>query len=114
MRSNRRRHENLLPLASLATWLVIIGFACASALYYVYCKNQLIKRGDEIRALETELANRKIANEAAATHIASLSAPAALHARREMLAKFTPITQDHLVSVPAQAAELRKVSIDKP
>lgn len=114
MPSNRRRHENLLPLASLATWIIIATFACGSGLYYVYCKHQLIARGNQIRTLEKELAGLHISNEAVRTHIANLSSLTALRGRREMLAKYVPITQDHLVSVPEKGSELRVVSNVNP
>ncbi len=114
MRSNHRRHENILPLASLATWIIIGTFACGAGLFYVYCKHQLIERGNQIRTLENHLTLLRIANEDAATRIAKLSSSAALRGRREMLAKYVPITQDHLISVPDKPAELRVVSNPNP
>ena len=55
MPSNRRRHGNVLPLASFATWILIAAFVSGGGLYYVYCKNQLHNSGGEIRKLEQEL-----------------------------------------------------------
>ena len=114
MRSNHRRHENILPLASLATWIIIGTFACGAGLFYVYCKHQLIARGNQIRTLENELAFLCIANQDADTRIAKLSSLTALRARREMLGRFVPITQEHLISLPDKPPELRAVSNPNP
>jgi len=114
MRSNRRRHANVLPIASLATWIIVAAFACCAGLYYVYCKHQLLERGNQIHGLERELAELKNLNECAKTRIDMLSSPAALRQRRTQdLAKYVEITQDKLVLLtekPADGSELRTVA----
>ncbi len=113
MRSNRRRHANVLPIASLATWIIVAAFACCALLYYVYCKHQLIARGDQIRTLERELAELKNLNEGARTRIDLLASTAALRERRtQALSKFVDITQDRLVLLTEkpEGNELRTVS----
>ncbi len=114
MSNNRRRHANVLPLASLATWIIVAIFACGAGLYYVYCKHQLIARGGQIRVLEKELAELRNLNEAAVTRIARLSSAVALRDRQrgdKILSKYMEITQDHLVYVSERPGnELRTVS----
>ena len=46
---NRRRHANLVPLATLATWLLIAAAITIGGVYYVNCKNELIDRGGNVR-----------------------------------------------------------------
>src|SRR3954451_19715593 len=103
MPSNRRRHGNVLPLASFATWLVIAGFVSGGGLYYVYCKNQLHKSGGEIRKLEGELAELRNQNEVVKSRIASASSPNALRKRRESDKNFLPgfneITRERLIVI---------------
>ena len=100
MPSNRRRHANVLPVASLATWIIVAAFACCSGLYYVYCKHQLIARGNQIHQLEKELAELRTLNESANTRIAMLSSPTALRSRKDKtLSSYVEITQDRLVVV---------------
>ncbi len=124
MPSNRRRHANVLPLASLATWIVLAAFVCGGGLYYVYCKNELHARGAQIKALEKEFGDLVNQNEVVRTSIARLSSPNELRKRREkdrtFLADFVEIQQDRLVLVsdkllPVTAAnELRPVANLKP
>ena len=49
---NRRRHANVIPIFSLATWLVLFFALGAGGLYYVNFKNQLLSRGTQIKTLE--------------------------------------------------------------
>jgi hypothetical protein len=117
--SNRRRHANVLPIASLATWILLAGFAAMAGLYYVYCKNQLHTRGGAIKALEKELVELKTQNEVVRSRIAVLSSPTELKKRREQyktfLAGYQDIPRDRLVVVsdrvtPVRVADLRAVS----
>src|SRR6478736_1480950 len=101
--SNRRRHANVLPLASLATWILLAGFAAAAGLYYVYCKNQLHTRGGTIKALEREFAELENQNEVIRTRIAFMSSQTSLKKRRDtdksFLAGYQEIPRDRLVVV---------------
>jgi hypothetical protein len=55
MSTNRRRHANALPLASMMTWLLVCAFVGAAGLGYVSLKNQLHTNASEIKRLEGEL-----------------------------------------------------------
>jgi cell division protein FtsB len=123
MRVNRRRHANVLPIASLATWILLAAFAAGAGLYYVYCKNQLHARGALVKDLEKEYNELRNQNEVVRSQIAKLSAPAALKKRREQdkkfLAEYTDITRDYLVvvgehTIPGVAGEMRPVANLKP
>ncbi len=123
MSANRRRHANVLPIASWATWIVLAIFLGSSGLYYVYCKNQLHSRGAMIKTLERELTDLRNQNEVVQARIAMLSSPHALRTRREQdrsfLAEYTEITRDRMVLVgerglPAQMGELRAVANTRP
>jgi hypothetical protein len=81
MRTNRRRHENLLPIASIATWLVIGVFACGAGLYYVWCKNELHSIGAEIKMLERRLVDLRNQNDVAQVEIQKFSSTATLQGK---------------------------------
>ncbi|MHA3773506.1 hypothetical protein ACXR0O_18385 [Verrucomicrobiota bacterium sgz303538] len=123
MSANRRRHANILPIASWATWILLALFVAGAGLYYVYCKNQLHTRGSQIKILEKELAELQNQNEVVQARIAMLSSPNALKTRREQdksfLADYTEITRDRLVLmsdrvVPNSTSELRAVANNQP
>ena len=118
MPSNRRRHANALPLLSLAMWIVIAGFLCASGLGYVYCKNQLHSSGTEINKLEKELAYLQTECVVAQSKIATLSSRAELQRKLNSgFIKLIPVTDDRIVRVaPASSAavgEIRAVSNER-
>jgi len=52
MSGNRRRHANVIPLASILMWILVCAFVGAAGLGYVSLKNQLHTGADEIRKLE--------------------------------------------------------------
>jgi hypothetical protein len=123
MPSNRRRHAHVLPIASLATWILLAGFVASAGLYYVYCKNQLRTRGVQIKNLEKELAELENQNRGVRTRIARLSSPNALKTRRDQDKKFlvgyTDILRDNLVLVsdrllPVQSGDLRAAANKTP
>jgi hypothetical protein len=116
----------VLPIASLATWILLAGFAASAGLYYVYCKNQLRTRGAMIKSLEKELTDLRNQNEVVRARIAMLSSPSALKTRRDQdknfLAGYSEVVRDRLVLVndriiPAVAAvpgELQAVANQVP
>ena len=121
MPSNRRRHGNVLPLASFATWILIAAFVSGGGLYYVYCKNDLHKTGAEIHRLEKEVMELRNQNEVVRSRIDKLSSPKELQKRREkdknFLAGYVDITRDHLIVVNDKAnagSDLRPVSNPAP
>lgn len=112
---NRRRHANTVPLASIATWIVVAIFTCAAGLFYVHCKNQLHANGTKIKSLESELANLITQDEAVRGKIASYSSRQALQRRLSQGdIKLIPITDDRLMRLDpvaaASSAELQSVS----
>ena len=119
MSTNRRRHANVIPIASFMTWAMVGIFACAGGLGWVWCKNQLYTTGTEIKSLERDLSDLKDRNEAALTKIAQLSSTAKLQERYENgLIKLVPISNDHIVVLsnaapPPRRGELRPVSNER-
>lgn len=117
---NRRRHANVIPLFSLASWLVLLLSLGAGGLYYVNFKNQLLSRGNQIKTLEKKLTELRNDNEFAQTQIEKLSSPNALRKRwetdRNFLAGYVAISQAKLVVYPEKSAsgELRAVSNEHP
>ena len=115
---NRRRHVNAVPLASIAIWIVVATFACATGLAYVYCKNDLHATGVKIKALEKEYAELMTQNEVVRSKINLRSSRAELQRRlAEGFIKLVPITDDRIVRVGAAAAaeadELRAVANER-
>ncbi len=82
MRANRRRHANIVPIASLATGVLLALFVCGAGIYCVWCKNRLHSIGNEIKGLERRLVELRSQNEVAKTKIARLSSKATLNERR--------------------------------
>src|ERR1700744_5035212 len=105
---NRRRHANLLPITTLATWLLFAAWVACGGIYYVKCKNDLIDRGSKIKTLEKTLTELRNANEVELTRIAKLSSPNVLRqnweADRNFLAGFMPIAQERIVMIPSHGA----------
>jgi hypothetical protein len=123
MSTNRRRHANILPIASWATWIILATFVACAGLYYVYCKNQLHTRGSRIKVLEKELTELQNQNEVVQSRIAMLSSIHALRIRRDQdrrfLADYAEITRDRLVLLgdrvtPIPVSELRAVANTRP
>jgi cell division protein FtsB len=55
MSGNRRRHANVVPLASILMWILVCAFVGAAGLGYVSLKNQLHTGADEIKKLERSI-----------------------------------------------------------
>ena len=118
MALNRRRHANALPIASIATWVLVCIFLGGAGLGYVYLKNQIHTTGSKIKALERELAELNTQDEVTRSKIASLSSRSALQRRlNEGFIKLIPISDDRLVRVEAlprkENNELRPVSNER-
>jgi hypothetical protein len=120
MATNKRRHANAVPIASVATWMVIGLFVCIGGLGYVWCKNQLHTTGSKIKALEREYADLRNKNEVARANIAQLSSTKALQDRFDTgFIKLTKITDDRLIAISNRAAgadanELRAIVNERP
>ncbi|MDQ3623305.1 MAG: hypothetical protein M3463_12580 [Verrucomicrobiota bacterium] len=110
MPANRRRHVNAVPIASLATWVVVAAFVCATGLGYVHCKNGLHASGRHIKTLERELAELIKENEVVRTNVAKLSSRAVLQRRlSEGFIQLIPITDDRIVRIgpgPKKSGEI--------
>ena len=79
MANNRRRRlENNVPVGAYSPWLLIAILALLGGMTWVYYKNQLFNRGQNIRAMEEELAGLSRKNEALRGRIAQLSTYSAL------------------------------------
>ena len=118
MAFNRHRHANAVPLASIATWVVVCLCLLAAGIGYVYLKNQIHSTGSTIKKFERELAELRTQDEVTRSKIASLSSRAALQRRlNDGFIKLTPITDDRLVRVDAPARkdtnDLRAVSNER-
>ena len=115
---NRRRHANALPIAQIATWLLLAVFLGGGGLYYVYCKNQLQFTGATIKRLERERDEILTQREFLQGTIARLSSRAALERRRaEGFFNLIPITDDRIVRVGVSSAagegDLRAVANER-
>jgi hypothetical protein len=118
MSLNRRRHANVVPLASIATWVVVAAFAGTTGIYYVYYKNQLHTTGAAIKRLERDLEDLVRQNAVLKSKIGSDSSYPALQRRLEKgFIKLIPITDDRIVRVDAKPLpaqdELRAVSHER-
>ena len=112
---NRRRYDNVIHLAPIATWVLLAIFAGGGGLFFVDCKVQAHKRAEKIKLLERELAEVRLANEAVSRQIEKLSSPNMLRKQRQMdknfLADYVEITPDRLVVVTERpGSDLRPVS----
>jgi hypothetical protein len=118
MSLNRRRHANVVPLASIATWIVVAAFAGSTGVYYVYCKNQLHITGATIKRLERDLDRLRLQDEELRASIVLHSSYPALKRLLDMgFMKLVRITDDRIIRVDAPAApaedELRGVSNER-
>jgi hypothetical protein len=119
MSTNRRRHANVVPVASIASWVVVAIFACAAGLGYVHCKNQLHANGRKIQEQERELKALITETSVVRSKIASLSSTAELRRRLNSgFIKLVPIPDSSIVRIhsPAPgegASELRAVSNER-
>jgi hypothetical protein len=119
MSANRRRHGNVVPLASILMWVVVCIFAGAAGLGYVSLKNQLHTGADEIKTLEREIDQVSMRISVVKSEIQKLSSLDALKKRydsdKSRLGGLVEIQPDHIVWVDrplplAADAELQQTS----
>jgi hypothetical protein len=72
---NRRRHENVIQLAPIATWVLLAVSTCAGGLVFVDFKNQAHRRAEKISELKRSLDELKLTNDAMRVLNAYLAAP---------------------------------------
>ncbi|MDB6156261.1 MAG: hypothetical protein JWL90_4714 [Chthoniobacteraceae bacterium] len=118
MASNRRRHANAVPLALIATWILVLGAVGVAGLGYVYLKNEIHVTGAKIKSLENELAKLNTQDEVMRAKIAVLSSHDAMKRRlSEGFIKLVPVSDDRLVRVDVSSrkdvSELRAVSNER-
>jgi hypothetical protein len=123
MSINRRRSENVLPIARLVFTAAMILMFGGGALYYVNSKNELHRHGQRIKELEREIVALETRDEVVLSRIAKLSSYEALRKRqaieRDTFAQLIPVSDTMLVKIqekptPAAALEVRTVSNLKP
>ncbi|MEA3187578.1 MAG: hypothetical protein QOD99_1408 [Chthoniobacter sp.] len=104
--ANYYRPGNGVPVAGLTRWIVVSIFLGASGLSYVYLKNQLHAAGDEIHALERQLADLQMQNDVVHSQATRLSSYDALNRRKtEGFIKMVPITDEHIIRVKRSIAK---------
>jgi hypothetical protein len=106
MSANRRRHANVLPIASIAMWIIICGSLLAAGLGYVWLKNQLHTSADEMKRLERDIAEVDMRIDAVKGEIEKLAA-------QEVLKRRYDADKSHLgglVDIPPD----RIVWVDRP
>lgn len=119
MNSNRRRHDNVIHLAPIATWVLLAVSACAGGLVFVDFKNQAHRRAEKISELKRSLGELRLTNEAIRVQNLNAASPNGLRKQRlqekSFLAEYVPITADRLVVVtdtPHEENQLRPVVND--
>jgi hypothetical protein len=108
MNRSRRKNWNSVNAASLARWIVLIGFLGLLGLSYVYLTLQLYDLGERRKALETEFASLRAQNDVARDQVAALTSRAALQRRlKEGYLKMVPIAEHNIVrlTMPAPSEE---------
>jgi hypothetical protein len=103
MSANRRRHANVVPLASIIIWVMICAFTGGAGLVYVSLKNDLHSGADEVKKLEREIEQVGVRITVVKGEIQKLTSVDALRRRYESdktrLGGLTEIAQDRLVWV---------------
>lgn len=100
MSRNRRRHSNQVPVRALSPWVVLCAIALIGGLSWVNIKNQIFTKGQEIKRLESQLAEIETQSKALDSRIAILSSRTALQKRvSDGFIKVIPIAQERVVQV---------------
>src|SRR3954453_23700997 len=102
MNSNRRRHDNVIHLAPIATWVLLAVSACGAGLVFVDFKNEAHRRAEKISELQRSLSELRLTNEAIRVQNQNATSPNGLRKQRQdktFLAEYVPITPDRLVVV---------------
>jgi hypothetical protein len=117
MSVNRRRHANVVPVASITMWISICAFAGAAGLGYVSLKNQLHAGADEMKNLERETEQVLMRISVVKTEVQKLSSLDALKKRydadRGKLGGLVEIQPDRIVwvdrPIPSLAADVLEI-----
>ena len=107
---NRRRLENSVPVRAFSPWLLVAVLVVLGGLTWVYYKNQLIYRGEQIRSMEKELVALGRQNEALRGRIAQLSTYAALEKRRvDGTIKMVKIAPENIVQIRFPGGDVAEI-----
>jgi hypothetical protein len=110
MSTNRRRHANVVPLASILIWVIVCTFIGGAGLAYVSLKNDLYAGANEIKKLERDIEEVGVRITVVRGEIQKLSSVDALRRRYESdktrLGGLAEIAPDRIVWVdrPLQIA----------
>ena len=100
MATNRRRFQNTVPVEAFSPWLIIAVLALLAGMTWVYFRNQLVRRGEDIAKMEKELVELGRKNEALKGRIAQLSTYSAMQkACNDGIIKMVKITPASIVHV---------------
>jgi len=100
MSRNRRRHSNQVPVRALSPWLILSAILLIGGMSWVNIKNQIFTKGQEIKRLESQLAEIETQGKALDSRIAVLSSRTALQKRvSDGFIKVIPIVQEKVVQV---------------
>lgn len=95
---NHRRHSNAVPVAPLARTIAILAVIGAVGLCYLTMKHQIHATGDQIKALEREIADLRTKNEVARSRVTQHASRAVLqHKLDEGVIKMVPIASTSIV-----------------
>ena len=81
MNANRRKQVNPVHLSSLIRCMLVAAFIGASALFFLFIKNQQFALAEEIRQMERKIANVRSQNETLLAHVTELSSRRMLQQR---------------------------------
>lgn len=81
MNANRRKQVNPVHLSSLIRCILVALFIGASALFFLFIKNQQFALAEEIRQMERKIANVRSQNETLLAHVTELSSRRMLQQR---------------------------------
>lgn len=108
----RKQKQNKMPVRSLSPWVLVAVIALASAMPWVYFKNQLVTGGKEQRAMEEELVALRARNKVLKARIATLSSRKALQERlAEGLISMVPLEGQHIVQLGHDGSVRRAVAV---
>jgi hypothetical protein len=116
MNPNRRRHDNVIHLAPIATWVLLAVSACGAGLVFVDFKNQAHRRAEKISELQRSLAELRLTNEAIRVQNLNAASPNGLRKQRQdktFMSEYLAITPDRLVVVtdsPRDESQIRPVT----
>jgi hypothetical protein len=109
MSLNRRRNANVLPVAKIFGFAILILLLGGGALYYVNAKNEVHRYGQRVKELEREILAITTRDEVVMARIAKLSSYEALRKRqqqeREIFAQLVPVSDAVLVRLPERSGK---------